>query len=1014
MKQDLVEPAWQAQWIWAEGEQSPRNEWRCFRRSFAWPGDAGSEAVLRITADSRYVLYVNGKQTGRGPVRSWPFELAYDEYEIGHLLRADAPNTIAVLVMHYGVSTFQYIKGRGGLLAELGCPGRTQPLLVTDASWQTALHGGYDRTSSRMSCQLGFTEIIDARAWDDTWLDAWPETEILNRRGDAAGDGPGESTGDTAGDAAGIRTDGASDRVGGANGNGSQAAAGCWEPAVVIGPAGMEPWVRLVKRPIPHLAEEPMYPSRIEAMRAVKPAAWTAVIDLRNHLAPESVHHANNILFVGYLATVIRLEQPARITLGSPDDGRVAHTASINGIWYGPEAYTGSDPEKYLTVELPAGDHLALIHLLSRNHGHGFHFGVDSDQPFELRFPLPDYADGEAESPFLTLGPFDAVEVIDHQPGRELRLDHPDLERARSISSAAELREWTAWVRPVPGVLVNRSDVFASSVWTSFAEQRPVPQQLHAMVTSEAAPGIVPVFPGLDTEVVIDFGRELSGFLDFEFDAAAGTIIDFYGFEYMNEEGWRQHTYQLDNTLRYVCREGRQSYRSPVRRGLRYVAVTIRGASRPVRWFGLRMIQSHYPAAETGAFQSSDRLLNDIWSLCRHTTRLCMEDTFVDCPAYEQTYWVGDARNEALINYYVFGAKDIVRHSLRLVPGSSFQTPLYVDQVPSGWSSVIPNWTFFWVTACLEFYRFSGDARFAADIWPSVSAVLDRYLERRDADGLLRMKGWNFLDWAPFEQPGDGVVTPQNMFLVKSLREAALLAEAIGQTADGSRLAAEAKRLREAINAHLWDEDRQVYVDCVHADGRMAATTSMQTQVVASLCGIAEGSRAGRIEAYIASPPAAFVPIGSPFMSFFYYEALAGQGRLDLLLADIRKQYGTMLDYGATACWETYARTDNPAPTRSHCHAWSAGPAYFLGAYVLGVRGLTPGWDRVLIAPHPDTLDWARGSVPLPDGGRIDVSWRIDRMRGQMKLRVSAPRSVQLEFQAPEGLELVLEHCPIG
>ncbi len=77
-----------------------------------------------------------------------------------------------------------------------------------------------------------------------------------------------------------------------------------------------------------------------------------------------------------------------------------------------------------------------------------------------------------------------------------------------------------------------------------------------------------------------------------------------------------------------------------------------------------------------------------------------MEDTFVDCPAFEQVFWVGDSRNEALVSNYLYGVNDIVKRCLRLVPGSKDQTPLYADQVPSGWSSVIPNWTFFWAIAC--------------------------------------------------------------------------------------------------------------------------------------------------------------------------------------------------------------------------------------------------------------------------------------------------------------------------
>ena len=45
------------------------------------------KAPLRITADSRYVLYVNGQEVGRGPVRSQPRKLHYDSYDVAALLR---------------------------------------------------------------------------------------------------------------------------------------------------------------------------------------------------------------------------------------------------------------------------------------------------------------------------------------------------------------------------------------------------------------------------------------------------------------------------------------------------------------------------------------------------------------------------------------------------------------------------------------------------------------------------------------------------------------------------------------------------------------------------------------------------------------------------------------------------------------------------------------------------------------------------------------------------------------
>jgi hypothetical protein len=502
-------------------------------------------------------------------------------------------------------------------------------------------------------------------------------------------------------------------------------------------------------------------------------------------------------------------------------------------------------------------------------------------------------------------------------------------------------------------------------------------------------------------------------------EAEAGTVLDFYGFEHMRD-GWVQHTNYLENSLRYICRQGRQRYTSSVRRGFRYLAVTVRSAAKPVKVYGVQLRQSHYPVAEIGRFQCSDPLLNDIWQISQTTTRLCMEDTFVDCPAYEQTFWVGDSRNEALIAYYLFGGEEMVKRSLELVTGSKRQTPFYADQVPSGWSSVIPNWTFFWVNACREYYERTGDRVFAESIWPHVAYTLDHYLERIDERGLLFMDAWNFLDWAPIDQPRDGAVAHQNMFLVRALQNAAVLAQLVGDSRAVLKYRDAVAALTAAINVHLWSERRQAYLDCIHADGRPSAIVSMQTQVVAYLCDIAagDGERQERLESYLLAAPSDFVPLGSPFMSFFYYEALAKMRQYRHMVDDLRRQYGQMIDYGATTCWEMYPKKKDgqviPTElTRSHCHAWSAAPGYFLGAYVLGVRENAHGWKSITVGPEPCGLAWARGSVPLPGQGRVDVSWRLDES-GRIHIEVWAPANVETIVRLPQGYIGTYEVHPLG
>ncbi|THF84511.1 family 78 glycoside hydrolase catalytic domain [Cohnella fermenti] len=969
---------WTASWIWGGGESSPRNEWRCFRKQFECPADFAGQAQVRLCADSRYVLYVNGMRVGRGPVRSWPHEQFYDTYEIGHLLRPGAVNTLAILVLHFGVANFYYIRGRGGLLAEVAAG--DVALAATDGEWRTRPLAGFSRAAPRMSCQQGFSEIIDAREEDGDWS--------------------GEGYDDSA-----------------------------WERAVVIGPVGTAPWTKLVPRDIPYLTEEKLYPAAILEVNRVETPAFMAAIDMRNQFVPESADHANPIRYCGYLATVLRLERAGTVTVGLPT-GLPSGSFYVGGVAV--KEWRGEQPEQYAELALPAGDHLLLLDATASNHGGSFHFGLDADAPFSLRSPLGELEAG-AGTPFATYGPFDHVEYIDHQGARELSCDHADYLALAAVSSAAELEAYREWARPLDPGMYTEADVFGLSVWRTRVERKPVAPELVRAVLPVPEPAALPRFDVGDCELVIDLGKEQSGFIGFEIEAPAGTILDLYGVEYRRDD-YTQHTYGLDNTLRYVCREGRQRYLSPVRRGLRYLIATVRSAAggdpsadvsnnvsgnasgkrEPVKLHEIYIHQSNYPVANQGTFRCSDPLLNDIWEISRHTTRLCMEDTFVDCPAYEQVFWVGDARNEALVNYYVFGATDIVKRCLNLVPGSSEMTPLYVDQVPSAWSSVIPNWTFFWVIACEEFIGHTGDRAFAQRIWPAVRHTLVHYLTHLDKDGLLNMKGWNLLDWAPIDQPNDGIVTHQNLFLVKALRKAAAIAEAAGlaHEAEEAGFAASSDSLAEAINGRLWDDTRRAYLDCIHPDGRRSDIFSMQTQVVAYLCEVAEGERRATIDGYLAAPPAEFVQIGSPFMSFFYYEALVRSGRHAQILADIRRNYGAMIEHEATTCWEMYPnfaenRANPKQLTRSHCHAWSAAPGYFLGASALGVNRKDAGWQTVEIAPQPSDLAWASGSVPLPQGGHIGVRWT--RSDARMKLRVEHPREVSVNVVWPEGLEGELE-----
>ncbi len=779
-----------AHWIWNNGEASPRNFWLRLRRAFQCPTQL-KRASLLITADSRYELYINAHDLGNGPVRSFPWSYSYDEYDITSWLCPGKENVIATRVVHWGDHTFQSIRARAGFLCELVLElsdGQVERI-VSDESWFISPDPAFVRNTPRISIQLPFEEQYDARAAEDGWT------------------APGYSP-------------------------------SSWQLATSIGSVGTSPWQELVPRTIPFLTRDVVIPTKVLALEIARlPSGYRWSFDLRHRVKnPTTGLHAENHGTRGRaFATEILAPRACHVTLTSTNN----HDYQWSSMACNGRPVAGE-------LELQAGYNLFVI---CGTDWPAIYLQTAEELIFDATRIVPDHA-GETDAVWAYLGPFDernetyqritSASDITQLPAVPVQIIHA-YENLEDIFLQTRSQHYLLPENGFcdPGIARPQPRTHLTRPLTPLAEQ-----PAHFLHENTDYTLLYPQQEG-DVHLIVDFGREVCGFPILELDAAAATIVDANFFEGIDDGGifW---TDGLRNSFRYVCRAGYQLFRSHQRRGFRYVSLTFRwntATDAPIKLYNVRCLLSTYPVEQRGSFSCSDALLTNIWEVATYTVRLCMEDTYVDCPAYEQVFWVGDARNSALVNAIAFGANELTDRCLRLVaqslshnidsikpPQLQKRTHLTTDHVGSGWFSEIPMWTFLWIWNVWEHYLITADRVALADLYPAVRECLERCLRFLSPRGLLNIPDvWNLVDWSAMDLTRDGEVTSSNALLVESLRRAALMAEELAATGRNSSmppdliaLEHEALLYREAadsiftaINTYCWSEERGAYVDTV-------------------------------------------------------------------------------------------------------------------------------------------------------------------------------------------------------
>lgn len=118
------------------------------------------KAVVRISADDYYKLYINGRFVTQGPAPGYNFHYYYNEIDVSDFL-TNGENTIAVHTYYQGLINRVWVSGdlRHGLVFDLTVDGKT--LAESDESWKCTYHSGYS-SSGKIGYDTQFAEVYNA------------------------------------------------------------------------------------------------------------------------------------------------------------------------------------------------------------------------------------------------------------------------------------------------------------------------------------------------------------------------------------------------------------------------------------------------------------------------------------------------------------------------------------------------------------------------------------------------------------------------------------------------------------------------------------------------------------------------------------------------------------------------------------------------------------------------------------------------------------------------------------
>lgn len=506
-------------------------------------------------------------------------------------------------------------------------------------------------------------------------------------------------------------------------------------------------------------------------------------------------------------------------------------------------------------------------------------------------------------------------------------------------------------------------------------------------------------------EQVLDFGQEITGYVQVCVNAKEGETIDLSFGEVLDAEGnFYNANYRSAKCMyRYICKEGEQSYKTLLTfYGFRYVRINeFPGGPSAAKKENFTGIVVHSDLERTGWLTTADPLVNRLISNAVWSQKCNFLDVPTDCPQRDERLgWTGDAQvfaRTASYNYdteqFYFKWLNDLAADQREDGAVGFVIPdlLQAEKPSAAWgdAATIVPW---------EVYLAYGDAGVLSRQFDSMKRWVN-YITNATTKQYLWAGGEHFADWL-------GLDAPVGSYKGSTREE--LIATAF--YAFSTELVIKAgKVLREDVS----------YYEDLYRKIKAAFQEAYPVYLTQTECVLAAHFRLAKDPAAAAAQLAQMVHeagdklqtgfVGTPYL----LHVLSDHGYVDLAYTLLlRREYPSWLYpvlKGATTIWEHWDGIMEDGgfwstDMNSFNHYAYGSVLDWLYGVAAGIRPVeeAPGYEKAVIAPHPDRrLGWMEA--------RYESRWGLITSRWEY-----VGESVRYEITTPVETEITIAgetHC---